>query len=82
MEAAWLARSKWKNIGLELQIDVGTLDAIERSNQGIVEDCFRDMLKTWLRMAWPKPTIEALAKALRSPTVGFVQLAEEILSLK
>ena len=68
--AAWNARAKWYNIGLELNINPGTLDVIERNNMDI-NDRFRIMLTTWLRMVDPR---EALAEALRSPTVGCEEL--------
>ena len=79
--AAWDARAKWYNIGLELEIDPGTLDAIKANNED-VEDRFRAMLTTWLKMVQPKPTLAALAEALQSPTVGFGHLAERIQALK
>ena len=75
--AAWEARAKWYNIGLELDIDPGTLDVIEGNNKDI-NDCFRFMLTTWLKTVQPKPTWEALAEALRSPTVGCGHLADHI----
>ena len=78
-KAAWDARPKWYNIGLELNIDPGTLDSIEGSNKGI-DDRFRVMLTTWLKMIDPTPTWEALAEALRSPIVGHEQLAKQCTS--
>ena len=79
--AACDSRDEWYNIGLELSIDPGTLDVIKRDNAK-TNDCFREMLTTWLKMVQPKPTLAALAEALQSPTVGFGHLAEQILSLK
>jgi hypothetical protein len=73
--AAWDARTKWYNIGLELEIDPETLDVIEGNNKDIDKQ-FRAMLTTWLKMVDPRPTWEALAEALRSPTVGYKHLAE------
>jgi hypothetical protein len=73
--AAWDARTKWYNIGLALKIDPGTLDVIEGNNKDIDKQ-FRAMLTTWLKMVDPRPTWEALAEALRSPTVGYEHLAE------
>ena len=73
--AAWDARSKWYNIGLELNIDQGTLDVIEGDGKS-TDKQFRAMLTTWLKMVDPRPTWEALAEALRSPTVGYEHLAE------
>ena len=74
-KVAWDARVKWYNIGLELDIDPGTLDVIEGNNKDI-NNCFRVMLTTWLKMAHPKPTWTALAGALQSPTVGHGDLAD------
>ena len=80
-KAAWDARTKWYKIGLELDVDSDTLDSIEMEKSHI-DDRFISMLKTWLRTARPRPTLAALAEALRSPTVGYGHLAEQILSLK
>ena len=74
-EAVWDARAKWYNIGLKLGINPGTLDTIKGNNDNI-DDRFRAMLSTWLKMVDPRPTWEALAEALRSPTVGCEELAE------
>ena len=74
-EAAWDARAMWYNIGLKLGIDPGTLDVIEGNNKDIDKQ-FRAMLMTWLKMVDPRPTWEALADALQSPTVGYEHLAE------
>ena len=81
LSAAWEARVKWYNIGLGLKITPGTLNVIQANNRDI-DDCFRAMLMTWLKMVQPKPTLAALAEALQSPTVGFEDLAEQVLSLK
>ena len=80
-KAAWDSRNEWYNIGLELNIDPGTLDAI-RSDYAMTKDCFREMLTAWLKMVQPKPTLAALAEALQSPTVGFEHLAEQVQALK
>ena len=74
-KAAWDARTKWYNIGLELDIDPETLNTIKENNDNI-DDRFRAMFMTWLKMVDPRPTWEALAEALRSPTVGYEHLAE------
>ena len=79
--ATWEARVKWYNIGVELEIDPGTLDTIKGNNDDI-DDRFRAMFVTWLKMVQPKPTLAALAEALQSPTVGFEHLAEQVLALK
>ena len=78
--AALEARAQWYNIGLELKIDPGTLDVINKNSDNI-KDRFRDMLSTWLIMVQPQPTLSLLAEALQSPTVGYAHLAEQILSI-
>ena len=77
--AAWEAKTEWYNIGLELKIDVATLDTIKEDNDSI-KDRFRSMLSTWLKRDQPRPTISLLANALRSPTVGYQHLAQKILA--
>ena len=77
MTAAWGARSKWYYIGLQLNIDPGTLDVIKVDNKNI-DDCFLAMLTTWLKTVDPKPTTSALADSLRSPMVGYADLAGEL----
>ena len=79
--AAWDSRDEWYNIGLELSIDPETLNVIKRDNAK-TNDCFREMLTTWLKIVQPKPTLAALAEALQSPTVGFERLAEQVQALK
>ena len=77
--AAWEARTEWYNIGLELKIDAATLDTIKGDNDSI-KDRFRSMLSTWLKRDQPRPTLSLLANALRSPTVGYQHLAQQILA--
>ena len=72
------ARAKWCDIGLELKIDPGSLDAIEKENPRDVQGCLREVLKKWLRRSHPKPTQGALMKALESPLVGEGLLASMI----
>jgi hypothetical protein len=45
----WDFRTDWRIIGLKLGIDPGTIDSIERSRCNRVDDCFTDMILTWLR---------------------------------
>lgn len=70
LEVVWEARLTWYNIGLGLQISPDRLDGIKEACQDCNE-CLREMLKVWLRSVPPSPTWKALAKALRSPTVGY-----------
>ena len=73
----WDFRASWKTIGLELGIDMGTLDSIERTHRMVVEDCLLEMLKCWLQHATPKLTRSAMAVVLQSkPLAGVVTIAE------
>ena len=62
----WDVRAEWKNIGLGLGIDAGTLASIERTNRMVVEDCFYALLELWLRNDSPKPTRSAMIEVLHS----------------
>ena len=62
-------RANWRQIGIQLDIDVGTMDAIE-ANRKIVEDCLTDLISIWLRNTQLKPTRDALSKALQSEYVS------------
>ena len=78
LEAVWEARVKWFNIGLKLGISPGTLNTIKKNNNQDPDDCLTAMLEYWLNNGNPKPSWAAVAKALKSPTVGYAQLAEEL----
>ena len=78
MESVWEARSKWYYLGLKLGISAGTLDAISTSANQNTDACFTDMIKDWLKNGEPRPTWATLAKALKSPMVGYSQLAEKL----
>ena len=65
----WPARSKWFHIGVELGIDLGTLEAI-RNDYCSSKECFTTMLTEWLRMNDPVPSWRALVDALKSKLVG------------
>ena len=79
LSAAWEARAKWYNIGLQLKIGAGMLDTIKGDSESI-DDRFRSMLSTWLKRDEPRPTLSLLASALHSPTVGYQYLAQKILA--
>ena len=64
----WNYRARWKFIGVELSIDMGTLDAIERDCK-LVDDCLLRMINTWLRNC-PRPTRETIRVALKSKHVS------------
>ena len=55
--------SEWKNLGVFLTIDKGTLDNIEYKYSG-ASDCLREMFYTWLQQVDPPPSWQALADAV------------------
>ena len=68
LNLTWNYRSRWRFIGIELGIDVNTLDTIERDHR-MAEDCLTKLITIWLRRANPKPTRSAITKALESQSV-------------
>lgn len=77
LSALWEARSRWYNLGLELKLPPGTLEAIKLENPHVSGDCFRAMLYEWLKKLDPPPTWQSLSKALLSPTVEMGELVKE-----
>ena len=65
------------NIGLKLQLKVGTLERL-RHQYPDTSTCLREMLLEWLKKPDPPPTWEGLACALESRVVGEAQLAEQL----
>ena len=76
--AAWEVRGKWYSCGLALGLPCDTLDAIKETNRGVCDICYTETLKEWLKSAHPPPTWCALCSALKSPSVGYVELAEKL----
>ena len=72
------ARTKWCNIGLGIGIDPTTIEAIGINNRDNVDDCFRELLVTWLRKGNSKCTWATLVAVLKSKTVGLGWLSEEV----
>ena len=68
LNLTWKYRSRWRFIGIELGIDVNTLDTIERDHRK-ADDCLTELISIWLRCVNPKPTRNALTKALESQSV-------------
>ena len=78
LRSVWEARSKWYTIGLELGTSPGTLDAIKTGAKENPDDCIIATIKDWLSNGKPRPTWAAVAKALKSPMVGYGHLAEQL----
>ena len=68
-------RAKWYDIGVQLDICTGTLDAIKVQN-GELGVCLREMLNHWLKNKSQEATFDALIEALASEPVGENTLAE------
>ena len=71
------ATPRWKELGLQLKVKPTSLDIIEMDFH-YSRDCFREMLREWLRMADPSPTWEALIAALKSNSVGLRDVARKV----
>ena len=80
LETVWLAKDKWYHLGLQLKVDSGTLDAIEKEERRN-EDRLRRMLITWLR-ANGKKSWQMLQDALRAKSVDHADVAEDVLICK
>ena len=72
--------TKWYNLGLELGLRPPTLDSIKTNYSGDPSQCFCQVLNEWLKGVNPLPTWQAMANALKSPTVAHYHLAEQIQS--
>ena len=71
-------RATWFNIGLELGIPHTTLNSFQQMHAKPL-DLMREMLMHWLdRTVDPRPTWEAVVKALRSPIVEMQNVAEQL----
>ena len=69
-------RSKWYEIGLQLEVSVGTLNAIKKDYH-TTSDCLRETLTTWLK-TFSSPAWSTMVDVLKSRTVGEVNLAVEL----
>ena len=78
LSTLWAVRSKWYNIGIELGIAPEDLEAIKGRHHDNPVESFKEMLFRWLRRDYPKSSWIAMAAALRAKSVGFRELADEI----
>ena len=77
-DVVWEGRAKWYNIGLQLGLTAGTLDAIQQTNNNHTDHCFTTTLKEWLRRDDLHPSWDSMARSLRAPSVGLGHLAEQL----
>lgn len=76
IELLYSIRVKWYDIGLQLEVDVGTLESI-KSCYADPSECLREMLKEWLKSISPPPTWTLLASALRASPVNEELIAQK-----
>ena len=74
---SWNARTKWREIGIQLKIDYETLNVIECDCDN-VDSRFDKMLSTWLIQINPEPTWTRLSSALKSKPVDREDIAQNI----
>lgn len=74
----WEGRAKWYNIGLQLGLSPGTLDAIEQTHHHHTDRCFTATLNEWLTTPKLDRSWNKLAKCLNKKTVGLGELAEQL----
>ena len=54
----------WKDIGLELGLELDVLNIIKKNHPQQVEDCFQEVLNKWLKLTPTGATWKALEVAL------------------
>ena len=68
---------QWYDLGLQLELEEGTLKTIKSDNPENSKHCLREVLSTWLKID-PRPTWQTLCAALCSRTVGAEKLAGDL----
>ena len=76
--AVWEGCARWYNLGVQLGLDPGTLDAIELDKRGNPGRCLTETLKKWLCSPGLRPSWSSLARSLRALPVGREDLAEKL----
>ena len=69
---------KWFALGVQLQIQIGTLKSIESDNHHQTTKCLLEMLTVWLQRTNPPPTWNILIGALESPPVDERLVAQQL----
>ena len=78
--ALWKSRTKWMDIGIELNVDFEDLEVIKKNHPNDTDECFRSMVMKLLEKIDPPPTWRVLVDALQSPAVSRAELADTILN--
>ena len=71
-------RVKWHSFGIELKLNLSHLEVIRVRHNNDPDECFKELLCTWLKQVDPKPTWAAVVNSLASPTVGYQHLSEVV----
>ena len=66
----------WEDIGVELEVDDGTLKQIKTDNPGDSKSCLRELLRKWLSCVDPQPSWASIVEAIEG--IGDEGLATEI----
>ena len=78
IDVLWDARSKWRNIGIAVELKPSALASIASENPNSDGDKLTAVLTEWFKQIDPEPSWEQLVKALRSPAVDFPDIARKI----
>lgn len=76
-EALFGVRAKWRDIGIQLNLPLGALDAIKEETSD-TKNCLTSMCVSWLKEIDPCPSWRALIEALESEIIGEKLLAQEL----
>lgn len=70
-------KTKWKAIGIQLEVANGTLKSIDYANRGDAHQAFSDLIDHWLSQE-SAPSWAAVIGALRARSVGEIALAKRL----
>ena len=80
-DVAAVIPAKWRLVGVQLKLPNGTLDEIQAQNAGQPDRCklsFEQVFAKWRSLGTSLYTWETMIKALSSPAVGEVTLADKL----
>ena len=78
LDELWLARARWYIIGLVLNVDVNELEAIRMENRDNPDKCLTSVIRSYLINPSRTKSWSEIITALKSPTVSYGLLAEEL----
>ena len=77
-QVATKVTDKWKNLGLQLEIEPDKVETISKENQGDSLLCCAEMLEVWRNHGSPPYTWGTVINALRAEFVREIRLADEL----